>query len=177
MDRMNTVRVIASALVAGSLTSMVGMHDAAAQREQTCAQVLSANPNYSRFMSAFNRVGATNTLNQDQPMTILAFDNNAVVQMPARIRNAFIPSSPEEGTRPGASMVVDHLILDGLHRSGELKPGFTMYTANDAAVQVVGMREGKPVLRAGGYDVMIVAPDQACRNGIIHSVTVIPRGQ
>jgi hypothetical protein len=174
---MRSFRSVLAVLIVGGLASTAGVHDASAQRERTCAEVLTANANYAHFIQGLDRVRAFGILSRNEPMTILAFDNNAIERIPPRIRNSFIPPGPEDGASPIANRVVDHLYLEGIHHSAEFKPGFTLYTINDATVMVVGLRDGKPVLRAGGYDVLVVAPDQECHNGVIHGISFIPRGE
>jgi uncharacterized surface protein with fasciclin (FAS1) repeats len=174
---MNPLHHLALATIVGGMTLTAMPQESVAQRMHTCAETLVANPNYSIFRRSLDRVRSLGALSQSQPVTIFALDNTAMEQIPPRIRNYFLPLGPEEGAPPAATMIVDQLVVEGIQRVADLKPGQELYTVMDALIQVVGIYDGKPTVRIGGYDMTIVAPDQDCRNGVIQGVAFVPRSR
>jgi uncharacterized surface protein with fasciclin (FAS1) repeats len=173
---MNAFRTLAYLAIAGGLTA-AAPGDAAAQSTQSCAQVLSANPNYRSFVQGFDRARAMAALNPTQPVTIFALDQSAIGQSPPGLRNAFRALGPEESASQEAGMIIDQLIVEGVHRIADLKQGQSLETLRDATVRVVGMQDGKPVLSIAGFNMVVVAPDQPCMNGMIQGITYVPRGR
>ncbi|WP_018467206.1 fasciclin domain-containing protein [Calidithermus timidus] len=158
---------IKTLLVAGSLTlAAVGMTLTSAQNttaNQTIAQIVASNPNFSTLLAAVQAAGLVETLSGPGPFTVFAPTNEAFAKIPKADLDALLKD------KAALTKVLTYHVVAGRVTSGEVVKLKEVKTVQGQSVAI--SVSGDMVVLNGSSKVTAV--DIQASNGVIHVIDTV----
>jgi len=158
---------IKALLVAGSLAlAVLGLTLTNAQsttQNQTIAQIVATNPNFSTLLAALQAAGLVETLSGEGPFTVFAPTNAAFAKIPKADLDKLLAD------KAALTKVLTYHVVAGRVPSSQV---VTLKEAKTVQGQSVGiaLKDGKVILNGNST---VTAVDIQAKNGIIHVIDTV----
>lgn len=158
---------IKALLVAGSLAlAVLGLTLTNAQsttQNQTIAQIVATNPNFSTLLAALQAAGLVETLSGEGPFTVFAPTNAAFAKIPKADLDKLLAD------KTALTKVLTYHVVAGRVPSSQV---VTLKEAKTVQGQSVGiaLKDGKVILNGNST---VTAVDIQAKNGIIHVIDTV----